>query len=441
MKKLLTLLLTLVLLTTAFVSCGNNGNPPSNAPEQSQPNSNGDSTTDGNETTDGEGTTDGNETTDGEDTTDGNSEATYSQGLYFELHNDNSSYYLSSVGTCKDSEVIIPAEYNNLPVTSIAAYAFENCTWITKVTIPESVTDISHNSFKNCPNAVETQDGVTYIGKWLLECDTNVANVAIRENTIGIAEWAFWGCNQITEVVIPDSVKYMNMVFRECSSLKSVTLPNGLTKIGRFDGCPALEFVTIPNSVKTIGDGAFYGCSSLSTITLPEGLTTIEDSAFYNCSSLVSISIPDSVVSLGHSAFSNCGSLKNVKLSNSLTTIESSLFSMCFALESIEIPESVTCIKDNAFNMCSNITNICLPDSVTGVGEGAFEYCNGLSSITMGNGITEFPSDLFSGCIKLKTIEFKGTKTEWENIVKDTTWNYDVSGCTVKCTDGDITIR
>ena len=343
MKKLLALLLTLVLLATALVSCGNNDNPPSNNPEQSQPSSNDDSTTDGNETTDGDGTTDGDET-------DANNEATYSQGLVFELSYDKSSYYLSSVGTCRDNEVIIPAEYNNLPVTEIASYAFENCTWITKVTIPESVTSIGRNSFKNCPNAVEMQDGITYIGKWLLECGTNVENVAIREDTVGIATWAFWGCNQITEVVIPDSVKHMNMVFRECSSLKSVTLPNGLTKIGGglFSECTALESITFPESVKAIEEEAFMRCG-FKTITLPEGLTAIEGSTFKDCTSLASINIPNSVTSIGKFAFENCTALK--------------------------------------------------------------------------------------------TIYFSGTLADWNNLDKGEHWDRMVSGCTVKCTDGDITIN
>ena len=343
MKKLLALLLTLVLLATALVSCGNNDNPPSNNPEQSQPSSNDDSTTDGNETTDGDGTTDGDET-------DANNEATYSQGLVFELSYDKSSYYLSSVGTCRDNEVIIPAEYNNLPVTEIASYAFENCTWITKVTIPESVTSIGRNSFKNCPNAVEMQDGITYIGKWLLECGTNVENVAIREDTVGIATWAFWGCNQITEVVIPDSVKHMNMVFRECSSLKSVTLPNGLTKIGAsfFSECTALESITFPESVKAIEEEAFMRCG-FKTITLPEGLTAIEGSTFKDCTSLASINIPNSVTSIGKFAFENCTALK--------------------------------------------------------------------------------------------TIYFSGTLADWNNLDKGEHWDRMVSGCTVKCTDGDITIN
>ena len=441
MKKLLALLLTFVLLATALVGCGNNDNPPDNEPEQSQSGANGDATTDSNETVGGNETTDGEGTTDGNETTNGNSEVTYSQGLVFELSYDKSSYYLSSVGTCRDSEVIIPAEYNSLPVTEIATDAFENCTWITKVTIPDSVTIINCNSFVNCPNVGETHDGVTYIGKWLIKCDTSVANITIREDTVGIATWAFWGCNQITEVVIPDSVKHMNMIFRDCSSLKSVTLPNGLTKIGAslFQECTALESVTIPSSVNTIGDSAFYGCRSLTTITLPEGLTTIGTQAFEYCSSLVSIIIPDSVTSIGSYAFHNCQALKTVKLSNSLISIEERTFYYCLALETVNIPDGVTSIGKEAFAICGNNLEIVIPDSVTSIEEAVF-FNSFATSISLGKGITSIPAHLFNGSKKLRNIYFDGTLAEWKSLEKGSNWNKDVIGCMVICNDGNISI-
>ena len=390
MKKLLALLLTLVLLATALVGCGNKNNPPYNDPDQPLSGANGDSTTDGNETVGGDGTTEGDETTDG-------NEATYSEGLVFTLSEDQSSYMLSGVGTCRDSEIIIPATYENRPVTVIKSYTFENCDWLTKVTIPnsiveiegsafyncpqldkliipESVTKLDGGSIQNCPNAVEVQDSVTYVDKWLVGCDQTVASVAIRNNTVGIADYAFNGCSQITDIVIPNSVKYLGDSFEECTSLKNVTLSNSITKIeGRtFYFCTALETITIPDGVTTIGDGAFMDCSSLKTITLPEGLTTIGAEAFSKCYSLESIDMPDSVTFLGAWAFYNCIGLKNVKLSNGLKNIA---------------------------------------------------------------------EETFGCCPVLKTIYFTGTLTDWDNLEKEDTWDRDISGCTIKCTDGDITIN
>ena len=81
---------------------------------------------------------------------------------------------------------------------------------------------------------------------------------------------------------------YGEGAFRGCSSLSSITLPEGITSIGvrAFYGCTSLSSITLPEGITSIGRGAFHGCSSLSSITLPEGITSIGGEAFYGCSSL-----------------------------------------------------------------------------------------------------------------------------------------------------------
>ena len=102
--------------------------------------------------------------------------------------------------------------------------------------------------------------------------------------------------------------------FYDCSSLTSVTIPNGVTSIGdfAFSGCSSLTSVTIPNGVTSIEFYAFSGCSSLTSVTIPDGVTSIEDSAFFGCNNLTSVTIPDGVTSIGDSAFFGCSSLKEV---------------------------------------------------------------------------------------------------------------------------------
>ena len=119
-------------------------------------------------------------------------------------------------------------------------------------------------------------------------------------------------------VVIPENVVYNGTTYRVttigyyafvgCSSLTSITIPNGVTTIVKyaFYGCSSLTSITIPNSVTTIGDAAFHRCSSLESITIPNSVTTIGSSAFYKCSSLKSITIPNSVTTIGSGAFSGC---------------------------------------------------------------------------------------------------------------------------------------
>lgn len=103
-------------------------------------------------------------------------------------------------------------------------------------------------------------------------------------------------------------------VFKDCSALTSVTIPNSVTKIGNgaFQGCSNLISVTIPNSVTRIGGRAFESCSSLISIAIPNSVKWIYDYAFLGCSSLTSIAIPNSVTMIQHQAFAKCPNLENV---------------------------------------------------------------------------------------------------------------------------------
>ena len=130
---------------------------------------------------------------------------------------------------------------------------------------------------------------------------------------------AFDNCKKLTSVTIPNSItKIGKFAFYSCSSLTSVTIPNSVTEIGElaFVDCSGLTTVVIPNSVTEIGAWAFDHCSSLTSITIPNYITKIRGYAFSNCSSLTSITVPNSVTEIGMYAFSGCNFLKNVSIEN-----------------------------------------------------------------------------------------------------------------------------
>ena len=121
----------------------------------------------------------------------------------------------------------------------------------------------------------------------------------------------YYTSNYSGRVVIPESVIYNGKTYRItcigdyafwcCNNLTSVQIPNSVTKIGKdaFRACSGLTSATIPNSVTSIGNGVFMNCTGLTTIILSNSITSIRSNSFSNCSSLTSISIPNSVTSIG----------------------------------------------------------------------------------------------------------------------------------------------
>ena len=196
------------------------------------------------------------------------------------------------------------------------------------------------------------------------------------------------------------------LAFISCSSLVSVTIPDGVTSIGEaaFSHCSSLASVTIGNSVTEIGEGAFGGCTSLESVTIPDSVTSIGDSAFYNCESLESVTIPDSVTSIGDYAFDYCTSLESITIPDSVTSIGNSAFYECSSLASVTIPDSVTSIGDSAFYNCESLVSVTIGNSVTEIGMEAFYGCSSLASVTIGNGVTSIGSVAFYECSSLASV-------------------------------------
>ena len=148
---------------------------------------------------------------------------------------------------------------------------------------------------------------VTSIGDWAFDGCSGLTSVSIPNSVASIGEGAFRSCSSLTSITIPNSVVSVgNWAFRGCSGLTSVIIGNGVTSIGiyAFYNCSGLTSMTIPNSVTSIGDYAFHGCSGLVSVTIPNSVTSIGDYAFYDCN-LRTIILPASVSSIGKGAF-NC---------------------------------------------------------------------------------------------------------------------------------------
>ena len=204
--------------------------------------------------------------------------------------------------------------YAHYGITTICENAFDGCTSLKTIVIPDGVTTIGGYAFQTCTSltTVDIPNSVTTIGRYAFHGCTSLTTVVIPYSVTAIAIGAFYGCRGLTTVVIPNSVTTIgDYAFNGCTSLTTVDIPNSVTTIGdfAFSDCRGLTTIAIPNSVTTIGDHAFNGCTSLSTVTIPNSVTTIGDYAFYGCTLLSTVVIPDGVTAIGGGAFNGCTSL------------------------------------------------------------------------------------------------------------------------------------
>ncbi len=253
---------------------------------------------------------------------------------------------------------------------------------------------------------------------WYSYC-SSIKSVSLPDGLTSIGYYAFKDCTGLTAISIPDSVTSIgNYAFYKCTGLTSITIPSGVTSIGNyaFRDCTGLTAISIPDSVTSIGNVAFAGCTGLTAISIPSGVTAISDSAFMDCTGLTAISIPDSVTSIGKNTFWNCTGLTAIAIPDGVTYIGEHALVGCTGLTAISIPSGVTSIGNYAFRDCTGLTAISIPDSVTSIGDYAFYGCTGLTSITIGNSVTSIGYYAFKDCTGLTDVYYPGTEEEWNAI-------------------------
>ncbi len=299
--------------------------------------------------------------------------------------------------------------------------AFQSCSGLTSVTIPNSITSIGDDAFEDCSGltSITIPNSVTVIGRDAFSGCSALTSITIPDSVSYINIGAFRGCNGLTSITISEGVTSIgDGAFSGCSSLTSITIPNSVTSIGSsaFSDCSSLTSITIPNSVTSIDSFAFSDCSSLTSIIIPNSITKIINNVFENCSGLTSIAIPNSVTSIGSSAFSDCSSLTSITIPNSVTSISKRAFGGCSSLTSITIPNSISYIHEGVLSGCSGLTNITIPDSVTGIDWYAFSGCSGLTSITIPNSVISIGSYAFNNCSGLTDVYYAGGEEDWKTI-------------------------
>lgn len=360
-------------------------------------------------------------------------------------------YKVTSLGLCSFRNSNLESVAIPNTVTNLAYGAFQDCSNLTDITLPDSITTMEDYEFSNTGyfnDENNWEDDMLYIGNYLVEVNPNISsNCKIKDGTIMISAKAenvynIKDAKVLTNLTIPSSVKYINeksfvlssmvekinikdnkyyhlidgVLFETSSNTlikypslrnnSSYTIPAETTNIGNFAFIYSenLTSITIPNSVKSIGEDAFSWCRNLTNITIPNSVTSIGEDAFSWCENLKSIDIPESVTSIGAFAFTRCNSLTDVTIPKNVTSISACMFSECNSLRNITIPESVTSIGMDAFSGCRNLTSITIPESVTNIDSGAFSSCDSLTNITIPKSVTSVGTNLFNLCENLKKV-------------------------------------
>ena len=319
--------------------------------------------------------------------------------------NGQSATMLGFTNCTNLSEITIPNS-----VKLIGTGAFYGCTGLTKVNISEGVETIGYRAFYGCSQLTEVTipNSVTKLWGGIFEDCTGLTKVTFPENVDGttndgISNYLFRNCSSLTEVSLPNGFKILRNTFDGCSNLKNVTIPNSVTSIESnvFRGCIGLTSITIPNSVTSIGSSAFSGCTGLTSVTIPNSVTSIEGYAFSGCTGLTSVTIPNSVTSIGTTAFRDCSALTNADI-NSQSALD--VISFTNKLTSIKLGDKITSIGNSKFQNCANLTSVTIPNSVTSIGSSAFSGCTGLTIITIPNSVTSIGNSAFYGCTGLKEV-------------------------------------
>ena len=272
-------------------------------------------------------------------------------------------------------------------VLTIDYGAFANCTSLTKVTLPSSITTIKQLAFHNC----------------------GFSTITLPASLTTLGAKSFSKCANLTNIVIPDNVTQMGTnTFENCPKLTSITVGKGVTIIPNYfaNNCTALTQVIINGVVSSIGNNAFYNCDALKSITLPEGLLEIGVTAFSD-SGIESIIFPASLEYLGESAFAT-SNISSATFLGEDTQIEYGAF-LRSSIENVSLPANLRVIPDLCFYQCKQLESINLPNSVTTIGKSAFSS-SPLTSITLPQNLTTIDNYVFSGCNSLTTVTNSSNK-------------------------------
>lgn len=274
-----------------------------------------------------------------------------------------------------------------------------------------TVTALSCIAFYYCnkltsvvmPNSITTvyHEFTTYGDEYgVFEGCGSLQKVVLSKNLAEIDSDMFHGCSSLSEIDLSNVTSISRYAFKGCTSLTSIYLPKATSISSAFEGCTSLTSVDLPQATviglndrlaTEIGLGAFAGCTSLTSVDLPQ-VTTI-DKAFEGCTSLRSVDVPQATT-IGEFAFEGCTSLMSINMPQ-VTEIGYYAFQGCTSLKCIELPYGLTSLSNNLFYDCVSLSEVVIPRNVTTIGDECFYMCNALKEIYLPYNVAEIGESAF----------------------------------------------
>lgn len=257
------------------------------------------------------------------------------------------------------------------------------------------------------PSSVE-HEGIKYtvsgISNWAFENCSEITSITMPQSIMEIGESAFAGCSQLTNLSFPDSIKYLEIcVCYGCDKLSNLYLPSGIQGIGRsaFNGCSSLEEFVIPDSVKEIDRMAFKNCSGLKKIYWGKSVEKVGGDLFTECRILSEVHISDiskwcktnfasglanplyqqGIVGGGTKLFLNGELVETLFVPNDIDIVRKYTFYGYTWLKSIRFPETNMKVEDNAFSECRQLNSVYFGESTIQLGNSVFNHCEDIQYV------------------------------------------------------------
>lgn len=308
-------------------------------------------------------------------------------------------------GDCKNLESVeLPND-----IISIDDSTFSRCTALKKISLPDSIKEIGYGAFSGCTNLenVELPDDLISIDDNAFKDCENLSEINIPKSITSFGGGAFTNTQWLKNRQEENALVIVNDILIDgtACSINNVKIANSVKVIAEsaFFGCEQLETITLPDNLTDINNGAFEECINLKQITIPEDVESIGPCAFNGCTSLANIEFtPTHLSYVGIGAFKKTPWLDNVEPTNGMIIGNGILIDGEACTGKVEIPEDVVCIASDAFgdlikDVGSEVEEVVIPSSVRGIGDAAFWRCYDLKKVTISEGVKTIGSYAFYG--------------------------------------------